>query len=96
MPKLEFLLLKSIHDQFILPVLTHEAEMMGFYKEILHKLQMAQRANGTKLVRVTLREHKRNTWARGQNKVSNITKRKLKWEWVTHYSRTKALGAKQR
>lgn len=70
--------------------------MTGFYKDILHKLQVVQRANGTKLVGVTLKDHKRNTWARGQNKVSNITKRKLKWERVGHYTRKKALGAKQR
>lgn len=78
-----------IYDQCILPVLTYGAETWVFTKEILQKLQVAQRAVERKLVGVTLRDRKRNQWLRQQSKVTDVIKHvaKLKWQWAGHIAR---------
>ena len=79
----------QIFDQCILPVLTYGAETWVMTREILHKLQVAQRAIERKMVGVTLRDRKTNKWLRNQSKVADISKRiaKLKWEWAGHVAR---------
>lgn len=78
-----------IFDQCILPVLTYGAETWVFTRDIIDKLEVAQRAVERKLVGVTLRDRKTNEWLRQQSKVTDVTKRvaHLKWKWAGHVAR---------
>ncbi|RVE53061.1 hypothetical protein evm_002359 [Chilo suppressalis] len=78
-----------LFDQCILPVLTYEAETWVLTKESINKIQVAQRKLERKLVGITLRDRKTNTWLRKQSGVTDAVKHiaSLKWQWAGHIAR---------
>lgn len=78
-----------IFDQCVLLVLTCGAETWVSTKEILHRLQVTQRAMERRMAGILLRDRKTNKWLREHSKVTDVTRRmaKLKWEWAGHVAR---------
>lgn len=58
-------------------------------KKIKHKLEVHQRAIERRILGISLRDHKTNTWIREKTKVFDIIKRigSLKWQWAGHVAR---------
>lgn len=80
---------RQLYNQCILPVVTYGAETWVLTKEIINKLRVHQRAIERKILGVTLRDHKTNTWIRARTGVEDVITRvaSLKWNWAGHVAR---------
>ena len=58
----------KVHNEYVLPVMVYGSETWALKKVHMELLSVAQR----KMERITLRDHKRNTWIRHQTGVNYI------------------------
>ena len=80
---------RKIHDEYILPVMTHGYETWALNNALMGKLAIAKRKMERIMRGVILRDRKRNTWIRQETGVSDITDaiRKAKHRWAGHIAR---------
>ncbi len=59
------------------------------YKRLGEKAEKCTKENGEKMLGVTWRDRKRESWIRGQTKVDDVmaTTKKKKWAWSGHVIR---------
>ncbi len=63
---------RKVYNQYILPVLTNGSETCRLTKELERKLRRAQRGMERRMLGITLRDWKRESWIREQTKVEDI------------------------
>ena len=87
--KMPMKLKRQVYNQCVIPVITYGAETWSLTKALEKKLQSSQRAMERKMIGITWRDRKRNTWVRKETKVRDIREviKKRKWQWAGHLMR---------
>ena len=62
---------RTVHNEYMLPVLVYGSETWALKKAHMELLSVAQRKMERIMLGITLRDHKRNTWTRHQRGESN-------------------------
>lgn len=80
---------RKIHDENILPVMTHRCETWALNKAMAETLAVAQRKMERIILNITLRDRMQNTWIRQETGVSDIVNaiRMAKHRWAGHIAR---------
>lgn len=76
-------------NQYVLPALTYGTETWALNKNIIHKLQVTQRAMERRMLNIKLRDHIPNTEIRKRSKVKDVIEQlcTLRWNWAGHVGR---------
>jgi len=80
---------RKIHDEYILPVMTYGCETWALNNAMMDTPTVAQRKMEHIMLRIILRDRKRNTWILQETGVSDIINaiRKAKHRWTGHVAR---------
>jgi len=81
--------LTKVYNECILQVVRYGWESWVITTKIKHNLKVHQSAMEKRILGISLKDHKTNTWIREKTKVLVIMKRisSLKWQWAGHVAR---------
>jgi hypothetical protein len=87
--KIPISLKRQAFEQCVLPTITYAAETWSLTKQIIHRLQVTQRAMERAMLGISLRDHIPNVEIRRRTRVTDIALKvaTLKWRWAGHISR---------
>ena len=79
----------QVFDQYVLPVLTYGVETWALNKNIIHRLQVTQRAMERRILNIKLQDRVTNIEIRRRTRVKDVVERvcTLKWNWAGHIGR---------
>jgi hypothetical protein len=80
---------KKVFEQCVLPVMTYGSETLTLTRASKNKLRVSQRAMERAMLRISLRDKKRNEWIRRKTGMTDVVHRikSLKWQWAGHIAR---------
>ena len=80
---------RSTFEQCILPVMVYGSETWTLTRQIIHKLQVTQRAMERAMLGISVRDRIRNTETRRRTRLTDIAVviARRKWKWAGHIGR---------
>lgn len=80
---------RKVFNTCIVPVIIYGAETWSLTKVLERKIQATQRSMERKMLGITWKDKKRNTWIREQTSLEDIltTIKRRKWSWAGHIMR---------
>ncbi|XP_037294379.1 uncharacterized protein LOC115454908 [Manduca sexta] len=81
---------RRIFEQCVLPVMIYGAETWSLTKQLIHRLQVTQRAMERAMLGISLRDMVHNTEIRKRTSLRDVAEviARRKWKWAGHISRT--------